>query len=111
MPHSLGDLEQQRSDIARQLTALGDFRPGSISTTSGRCGKPNCRCHRPNQPEHGPTDRLAPRHIAPLLVVAACGHHHHTRAYAEIKETSYASTPLLPSRCSNVTFAPSESDL
>ena len=58
MPHSLGDLEQHRSDIARQLTALGDFRPGSITTTSGRCGKPNCRCHRPNQPEHGPTDRL-----------------------------------------------------
>ena len=58
MPHSLEDLEQQRSDIAGQLTGLGDFRPGSISTTSGRCGKPNCRCHRPNQPEHGPTDRL-----------------------------------------------------
>jgi hypothetical protein len=58
MPHSLGDLEQQRSDIARQFTALSDFRPGSITTTSGRCGKPNCRCHRPNQAEHGPTDRL-----------------------------------------------------
>src|SRR5882672_2444442 len=58
MPYSLGDLEQQRSAIVKQLTDLDDFRPGSISTTSGRCGKPNCRCHRPNQPEHGPTDRL-----------------------------------------------------
>lgn len=58
MPLSLQDLEQQRSDIARQLAELGDFRPGSISATSGRCGKPNCRCHRPNQPGHGPTDRL-----------------------------------------------------
>ncbi len=58
MPHSLEDLEQQRSDIADQLTGLGDFRPGSITATSGRCGKPNCRCHRPNQPGHGPTDRL-----------------------------------------------------
>ena len=58
MPKSLGDLEQQRSVIARELTDLGDFRPGSITTTSGRCGKPNCRCHRPHQPVHGPTDRL-----------------------------------------------------
>jgi hypothetical protein len=58
MPQSLGDLEQQRSAIVHQLTDLGDFRPGSITTTSGRCGKPNCRCHRPNQPPHGPTDRL-----------------------------------------------------
>ena len=58
MPSSLQELEQQRSDIVRQLTDLGDLRPGSITTTSGRCGKPNCRCHRPNQPGHGPTDRL-----------------------------------------------------
>jgi hypothetical protein len=58
MPQSVEDLEQQRSVIARQLTGLGDFRPGSITTTSGRCGKPNCRCHQPNQPPHGPTDRL-----------------------------------------------------
>jgi hypothetical protein len=58
MPRSLEDLEQQRSVIAHQLTEVGDFRPGSITTTSGRCGKPNCRCHLPNQPPHGPTDRL-----------------------------------------------------
>jgi hypothetical protein len=58
MPQPIEDLEQKRSVIARQLTDLGDFRPGSITTTSGRCGKPNCRCHRPNQPPHGPTDRL-----------------------------------------------------
>ncbi len=58
MPRSLEDLEQQRSAIVHQLTDLGDFRPGSITTTSGRCGKPNCRCHRPHQPPHGPTDRL-----------------------------------------------------
>ena len=58
MPLSLGDLEQQRSAILHRLTDLGDFRPGSITTTSGRCGKANCRCHRPNQPPHGPTERL-----------------------------------------------------
>src|ERR1700678_2444879 len=58
MPQSLGDLEQQRSAILHRLTDLGDLRPGSITTTSGRCGKSNCRCHRPNEPPHGPTDRL-----------------------------------------------------
>jgi hypothetical protein len=58
MPHSLNDLELQRSSIMHRLTDLGDFRPGSITTTSGRCGKANCRCHLPNQPPHGPTDRL-----------------------------------------------------
>ena len=58
MAESVEYLEQQRSLIVRHLTELGDFRPGSITTTSSRCGKANCRCHRPNQPPHGPTDRL-----------------------------------------------------
>lgn len=58
MRQSLGDLEQQRSAILHRITNLGDFRPGSVTATSGRCGKANCRCHRPNEPPHGPTDRL-----------------------------------------------------
>jgi hypothetical protein len=58
MSQSLGDLEQQRSALLHRLNDLGDFRPGSITTTSGRCGKANCRCHRPNELPHGPTDRL-----------------------------------------------------
>lgn len=58
MPQSLDDLEQQRSAILHRLTDLDDFRPGSLTTTSGRCGKANCRCHRPHEPPHGPTDRL-----------------------------------------------------
>ena len=58
MPQSIQELEQKRSLIVRLLSELDDFRPGSITTTSGRCGKPACRCHGPNQPPHGPTDRL-----------------------------------------------------
>lgn len=58
MPDSLADLEKQRAEIARQIAQLSDFRPGSITTTSGRCGKPNCRCHQPNHPAHGPNWRL-----------------------------------------------------
>ena len=58
MPDSLAALEQQRSGILTQILELGDFRSGSISAINGRCGKPNCHCHRPNQPGHGPNFRL-----------------------------------------------------
>jgi hypothetical protein len=58
MPESLLDLESRRAELARQLARLGDLRSGSISNTSGRCGKPNCRCHQPGQPVHGPNPRL-----------------------------------------------------
>ena len=58
MSESLAVLEQQRSRILMQILELGDFRGGSITAISGRCGKPNCRCHQPNQPGHGPNFRL-----------------------------------------------------
>ena len=58
MPDSLATLEQQRSGILTQILELGDFRSGSITAIHGRCGKPNCHCHRPNQPGHGPNFRL-----------------------------------------------------
>lgn len=58
MPCSLEMLEEQRSQIAQQIAALGDLRCGSITPTTGRCGKPNCRCHQPRQPGHGPNLRL-----------------------------------------------------
>ena len=58
LPHSLESLEQRRASIAAQVAALGDLRPGSITPTTGRCGKPNCRCHQPNDPGHGPNPRL-----------------------------------------------------
>ena len=58
MPESLAALEQQRSRILTQILELGDFRSGSITAIQGRCGKPNCHCHQPNQPGHGPNFRL-----------------------------------------------------
>lgn len=58
MPDSLAGLEQQRSGILSQILELGDFRSGSITAINGRCGKPNCHCHQPNQPGHGPNFRL-----------------------------------------------------
>jgi hypothetical protein len=58
MPDSLLILESRRAELVKQFARLGDLRSGSISTTSGRCGKPNCRCHQPGQPVHGPNPRL-----------------------------------------------------
>lgn len=58
MPDSLAALEQQRSSILTRILELGDFRSGSITAIQGRCGKPNCHCHQPNQPGHGPNYRL-----------------------------------------------------
>jgi len=58
MPHPTADLERHRDALAQQIAQLGDLRPGSVSSTSGRCGKPDCRCHQPGQPGHGPNFRL-----------------------------------------------------
>jgi Family of unknown function (DUF6788) len=58
MPQSLSDLEQRRELIAQRIAQLGDLRPGSVTSTSGRCGKLACRCHQPGQPGHGPNFRL-----------------------------------------------------
>jgi hypothetical protein len=58
MPDSLAQLEKQRAELFRQITNLGDFRRGSITTTFGKCGKPVCHCARPNDPGHGPNFRL-----------------------------------------------------
>jgi hypothetical protein len=58
LPESLAALEQQRSSILTQILELGDLRSGSITAINGRCGKPNCHCHQPGQPGHGPNFRL-----------------------------------------------------
>jgi hypothetical protein len=58
MPDSLPNLENRRAGLINQIAQLGDFRPGSISATRGRCGNPNCHCHKPDDPGHGPNLRL-----------------------------------------------------
>lgn len=55
---SLDSLQDRRAQISGQIAALGDLRAGSITSTTGRCGKPACHCHRPNDPGHGPNPRL-----------------------------------------------------
>lgn len=58
MTESLDALEQQRHSIFQEMTRLPDFRSGSITATRGTCGKPNCHCHQPHHPGHGPNFRL-----------------------------------------------------
>lgn len=62
MTPSLETLESRRTVLLEQIRALGDFRPGSITATSGRCGNPRCHCHQPGAAGHGPNDRLTFRH-------------------------------------------------
>src|SRR6266436_9874232 len=58
MPDSLVSLESRRAAVQSQIAQLGDMRSGSITGTGGRCGNPNCHCHRAGDPGHGPYYRL-----------------------------------------------------
>src|SRR5437773_1003921 len=61
MSDSLSQLEAKRTDLFRKLAAVGDFRRGSITSTSGKCGKPNCHCSKRDDRGHGPNFRLTRR--------------------------------------------------
>jgi hypothetical protein len=51
---SLPVLEAERERLYAQLSAVGDFRRGSVSENYRKCGKPNCACAQPGHPGHGP---------------------------------------------------------
>lgn len=58
MPDHLADLQAQKAALLQKISRLGDFRAGSITTTTGRCGNSHCHCHQPDHPGHGPNFRL-----------------------------------------------------
>jgi len=58
MSQEVEQLEAQRSELLKQLCELDDFRPGSITPMTRRCGKPSCHCANSDDPGHGPTMRL-----------------------------------------------------
>src|SRR5437870_12069967 len=58
MPNSVHELERRRADIVQKIAGLGDLRPGSITTTQGKCGKRTCHCAEAEHPGHGPHWRL-----------------------------------------------------
>jgi hypothetical protein len=47
-------LERQIEKVKRELVALGDLRPGSLSTQYNVCGTPGCRCKATPPEKHGP---------------------------------------------------------
>jgi len=54
MTDPLSTLINDRSTLLRQVSELGDFQPGSITSAFRRCGKPACHCLKPKDPGHGP---------------------------------------------------------
>jgi hypothetical protein len=51
-------LEKQRAELLKRIGSVGDLRRGSITATSGKCGKPTCHCAKPGSSGHGPNFRL-----------------------------------------------------
>ena len=47
-------LEAERARLYAELSAVGDFRRGTLAAVFRKCGKPNCRCARPGARGHGP---------------------------------------------------------
>lgn len=51
-------LEKKRAELLKRMGSVGDLRRGSITATSGKCGKPTCHCAKPESAGHGPNFRL-----------------------------------------------------
>ena len=58
MAKTIPELENQRVEVVQEIAGLGDFRRGSITSITARCGKTNCHCHQPGHRGHGPNFRL-----------------------------------------------------
>jgi hypothetical protein len=58
MNEPLTTLVDDRSALLRQISALGDFQPGSITSAIRHCGKPECHCAKSGAPGHGPHFQL-----------------------------------------------------
>lgn len=46
-------------EVKRQIAALGEMRPGSLSTQYNVCGSPGCRCKASPPKKHGPYYQLS----------------------------------------------------
>jgi len=54
MPSQDHSLAAKIEDVKRRLAALGELRPGSLSTQYNVCGSPGCRCKASPPRKHGP---------------------------------------------------------
>lgn len=59
MERTIAQLERRIAAVKKQLLALGDLRPGSLSMQYGVCGTPGCRCKASPPEKHGPYGQLS----------------------------------------------------
>lgn len=59
MKKKIRDLEQKIEKIKRELAAIGDLRPGSLSKQYNVCGTPGCKCKATPPQKHGPYYQLS----------------------------------------------------
>ena len=86
MPESLHELERRRVDIVQKIAGLSDLRPGSITTTQGKCGKPTCHCVEADHPGHGPHWRLTYKAEGRTRTQSLPSTKERQKAEAEVKE-------------------------
>jgi len=86
MSEQLRRLEDERGELIALLAQLGDFRAGSITGFTRRCGKPSCHCARKGDPGHGPTLRLTYKVGGKTLTESLADQEAVRRAEAEIAE-------------------------
>jgi hypothetical protein len=114
MSHSLSEFEQRRQQIAQQIAQLGDLRAGSVTSTSGRCGKRGCRCHQPGQSGHGPNLRLtykvAGKSVSESLPTPAAIHKAE-REVAEFRKFQQLSREFIETNAEICRLRPTENEL
>ena len=60
---SVSALRRRIKEIKRELAALPDMRPGTLSEQYHTCGQPHCKCKQPEEPaKHGPYLQLSYTH-------------------------------------------------
>jgi len=59
MKRKIQQLENSIAKLKAELAALGDLRPGSLSTQYNVCGRANCRCKGSPPQRHGPYYQLS----------------------------------------------------
>ena len=55
----IASLEAQIEKIKKDLCAIGDLRPGSLSEQYNGCGTPTCQCKQDPPLKHGPYNQLS----------------------------------------------------
>jgi hypothetical protein len=71
----LDRLRERRDGLLKKLSAVKDFRPGSMGPRFRKCGKPYCHCARDGSKGHGPswslTRKVDGKTVTKIIPVAA----------------------------------------